>query len=472
MSAADFGRRLRNGSGRSRSNKIARLRRLIAIRLNCLVIMSHKNRKRIARISRRIGIRPLLGVLAFACAAEAQPVIMQRPQYSAPPPALQQAQNNEMQVFSPAAAFLNMLQEINPYQWGPVSFRPSLSYSFSYATGVQSSPGTNSATVVQTFSPNFPFVIGRHWTLDYSPSWTFYSSGQLQNSLDHTASLSWGTSYEDWNLGFSQGYSRSDSPLIETGAQTDQQGFSTALNASYQFNNKLSLSMGVSQNINLINNSGSSTNSFGNLANSYSWSTMEWLNWQFWPRLNAGIGVGAGYTTQAGSPDSLNEQASGRVNWRATDKTSFQLSVGVQDQQYMSGAAGNLLTPIFGGTIQYQPFKQTMFSLNASRSVSPSYFQSQNTENTSLTASLNQRLLKKFSLGLSGGYSTVNYVATTSGASTGRTDDTYSFSANLSHSLTKRGTISASYSYSENRSGVTGFSYSSNQIGVQVGYQF
>jgi len=39
-----------------------------------------------------------------------------------PPPALQQAQNNEMQVFNPAAAFLNMLQGINPYQWGPVSF--------------------------------------------------------------------------------------------------------------------------------------------------------------------------------------------------------------------------------------------------------------------------------------------------------------------------------------------------------------
>jgi uncharacterized protein (PEP-CTERM system associated) len=104
--------------------------------------------------------------------------------------------------------------------------------------------------------------------------------------------------------------------------------------------------------------------------------------------------------------------------------------------------------------------------------VSPSYFQSQNTETTSFTAGLNQRLLQKFNLGLSGGYTKTDYIATSNTAVVGRTDDTYSFSASLSHSLTKRGTISASYSYSENSSNVTGSAYSSNQIGVQVGYQF
>jgi hypothetical protein len=434
--------------------------------------MSHRKRKRIARISRRIGIRPLLCLIAFASAAEAQPVIMQPPQYSVPPPALQQAQNNEMQVFNPAAAFLNMLQGINPYQWGPVSFRPSLSYSFLYGTGIQSSPGNQQASVVQTVSPNFLFVIGSHWTLDYTPSWAFYSSREFKNTLNHTAVLSWGTSYEDWVLGFSQSYNRSDTPSIETGAQTEQESYSTAINASYQFNTKISLDMGLSQNFNNIGNGGNPANQLGNLANSKAWSTMEWLNYEFWPRLSAGIGVGGGYTIQDGSPDSLNEQYQARVNWRATDKISFQLSGGLEDQQYLSGGAGALVTPIFGATIQYQPFEQTRLSLSANRSVSPSYFQSQNTETTSFTAGLNQRLLRKFNLGLSGGYTKTDYIATSSTAVVGRTDDTYSFSASLSHSLTKRGTISASYSYSENSSNVTGSAYSSNQIGVQVGYQF
>jgi hypothetical protein len=433
------------------------------------VNVNHKNRKRVARI----GILPLLGLLAFASVAEAQPVIMQPPQYSVPPPALQQAQGNEMQVFNPAEDFLNMLAGINPYQWGPVSFRPSISYSFSYATGVQSSPGTNAATITQTVTPNFLFGIGSHWTLDYSPSWTFYSSSQLQDSLNQSASLSWATSYEDWVLGFSQGYSFSDTPMTQTGAQTEQQSISTSLNASYQFNEKMSLSMEVGQSISLVSSSGNSTNSLGTLANSYSWSTMEYLNYEFWPRLNAGIGVGGGYSTQAGSPDSLNEQYSARVNWRATDKVSFQLSGGVQDQQYLGGgAAGDLITPTFGGTIQYQMFKRTELTLAASQSISPSYFKSQDTTSTSFTATLSQALPKNFSLGLTGGYSTTDYTATSSGVSSGRTDDGYSFSASLSHSLTKRGTVSGSYSYSENNSNVSGPAYSSNQIGVQVSYQF
>jgi len=53
-----------------------------------------------------------------------------------------------------------------------------------------------------------------------------------------------------------------------------------------------------------------------------------------------------------------------------------QLSVerGVEDQQYLSGGAGDLVTPIFGATIQYQPFEQTKLSLSANRTVGTSYF--------------------------------------------------------------------------------------------------
>jgi hypothetical protein len=42
----------------------------------------------------------------------------------------------------------------------------------------------------------------------------------------------------------------------------------------------------------------------------------------------------------------------------------------------------------------------------------------------------------------------------------------------LSRPILKRGTISVSYSYSENRSSATGFTYSSNQIGVSIGYSY
>ena len=136
----------------------------------------------------------------------------------------------------------------------------------------------------------------------------------------------------------------------------------------------MSLDMGLNQNFNYVGNGTSSPNYLQSLANSKAWSTMDWLNYQFWPRFNAGLGIGGGYTIQDGSPDSINEQYQARANWRATGKISFQLSGGLEDQQYLSGDASDLVTPIFAATIQYQPFEQTKFSSSASRTVNPASF--------------------------------------------------------------------------------------------------
>jgi uncharacterized protein (PEP-CTERM system associated) len=203
---------------------------------------------------------------------------------------------------------------------------------------------------------------------------------------------------------------------------------------------------------------------------------MDWLNYQFWPRLNVGLGAGFGYTIQDASPDSRYEQYQGRVNWRATDKVSFQLSGGLQDQQYLSGGAGDLITPIFSATIQYQPFEQTRLSLNASRSESASYFQNQVTENTGITADLNQRLLRKLYLDLNGGYGTTKYVSSIGSSSvalsTGRSDDYYSFNARLNCPFLKRGTFSVFYQYSDNSSSQSAFAYTSTQVGIEIGYRY
>jgi hypothetical protein len=391
-----------------------------------------------------------------------------------------------MQVFAPSETAPPL-----PLQLGPVTVHPHLDYQLLYGNGIQSSPGQQQDTIVQKVSPGVLFNLGDHWTLDYTPTLTFYSSTSFQNTVDQSVQLGWGTAYDDWFFSGSQSYASSSDPNVETAAQTDQETYSTAFNASYQFNDKMSLDVGLNQNLNYVGNGASPTNYLQNLANSKAWSTMDWLNYQFWPRLNAGIGAGIGYTIQDGSPDLLYEQYQGQVNWRATDKVSFQLSGGLQDQQYLSGGAGDLVTPIFGATIQYQPFEQTRLSLSASRSVSASYFQNQVIENTQITADLNQRLLGKLQLDIGGSYGTSKYVASigssSASLSTGRNDDYYSFNARLTYPLLKRGTVSVFYQYSENSSSQTGylqyyqanfllsqsaFAYTSSQIGIEIGYWY
>ncbi len=239
--------------------------------------------------------------------------------------------------------------------------------------------------------------------------------------------------------------------------------------------------MSLNQDLNYIGNSESLTNQLQPLVNTMAWSTMEWFNYQFWPRFSAGLGLGFGYNHQdaTNSPDSIYEQYQGRINWRATDKVSFRLSGGLHQQQYLSGDAGNLLTPIFGGTIQYQPFEQTQFSVNFNRTVSNSSYQSQVDIVTAITAGLSQRLLGRLTLDLSGGYSTTEYQASVVGLSTSRTDDVVSFNARLSCPFLKRATVSVFYAYSNNNStqsgfatAGTGYGYTSSQGGLELRYQY
>ena len=400
-------------------------------------------------------------VLALSFAARAQQVIIPAPSYPVTPPAVQESQeDNEMIVFGNVPS---SVQETQPFQFGIFNLRPHPFYRFLYANGILSSTNQAENTVINQFSPGFLLEIGRHWTLDYTPTWTFYSNSRFHDSLDHAVTLTGGTSYEDWTLGLSQGFTLSSDPLVETATQTSQETYTTAINASYQFNSKMSTDLGLSQNI-------ISADQFNS---SREWSTLDWLNYQFWPRLDAGAGVGLGYVNVQYGSDMLYEQLQCRVNWRATDKISFQINAGGEDRQFLGGA-GDLLNPVFGATIQYQPFEVTKISISADRAVSASYFTNSTTENIDFTGDLNQRLLGKLYLDLQGGYHTAKYVASASAASpvNNREDDYYTFGVQLSYAFAQRGTIAAFYQASSDSSTLAGYSYSSSQVGCQISYQF
>jgi hypothetical protein len=453
--------------------------------------MSVKLQSRSASKSRKIRCVALLTLFAMVRAEKAQQVIMSTPSSPAPvPSALSDALDSDMDVFKQVPSILLF----QPFQLGPVTAKPHVSYGVTYANGIQSSPGNPQSTTVQSLSPGVTLIIGTHWTLDYTPSLTFYSDTNLNDSVTHSVSLSGGVTYNDWVFSLSQGFSASSDPNVQTGAQTDQKSYSTSFSASYSFNDKVSLDSSISQNISEVGNSLNYTNFFPGFNNffpgltnlfinlnsgSRQWSISESLNYKFFPRLNGGISASFGYVDVDSGSDQINESVSGDVNWRATDKTSFAISAGVSDSRSLAAGSGDIISPTFSASIQYLLFEPTQLSLSASRGITTSYFQNQDSESTTLSVSLSQKLLQKYSLSLSGGYSTTDYIqfvpsggTTSSGTSTVRSDDSYSLSASLSRPFLKRGTISVSYSYSANRSSVTGFTYASDQFGVQIGYSY
>lgn len=420
-----------------------------------------KHRTRISSTSKTGAAGTTLAcLLAFVRAAEAQQVLAPPPEVPVIPSAQQQFQTNQV-GYIPAAELIP--GETPPLQWGPMDLRPHANYHLSYGNGIQSAPGQRLDSVVNEISPGWLFDLGRHWSLDYTPTWRFYSNNQLRDTLDHNVRLAGWTAYEDWVLGLSQGYATSSAPLVETGTQTFQETYSTALTASYLFNSKVSVDLAVSQNF-------VSAQSFSSYRE---WATMDWLNFQLWPRLNVAFGAGFGYVNLETGTDMTYEDYQGRVSWRVTDKVSFQANAGLEDRQFLSGGAPDLINPIFGLSLFYQPAEATTFSVSANRMVSASYFQNLVTENTSVNAGLSQRLFRKVYLGLTGSYTRASYVATASSAVfAGRTDDYYSFNVRLSSVFLKRGSIALFYQYTDNSSSQAGYTFSSNQVGLELGYKF
>jgi hypothetical protein len=400
-------------------------------------------------------------LLVMSRRSQAQQVIGAVPAVPETPPAMEPFATTPMDVFPPAGAAPGS-QPAQPFRYKILTLRPHVDYQFLYGTGILAAQGQPENTVIQQIAPGLRLDIGDHWILDYTPEWTMYSNNQFQNVFGQTASLVGGTVYESWVLGLAQSYTDTSQPQAETGAQTREQVFNTTVDGSYTMNSKMSLDLEVNQVFN-------STEQFQSYRET---STMDWLNYHFWDRFSMGIGVGIGYDNPDASPDMLFEQYQGRISWRATDKISFQLDGGVEDRQFLQGNYSSLLTPVFGGGIQYQPFEHTQISLHAGRTVDVAAFQNQITKNVGFDAGLDQRLLGKLSLGIDGGYQNIQYVNVGATSTSVRTDDYYFLNTRLSLTVLTRGKVSVFYQISDDSSTAPGFSYSSHQVGFELSFAY
>jgi len=368
-------------------------------------------------------------------------------------------------------------------QWGPVDVRPHFLYRFVYGDGIQAVLGQSSKTAINEVYAGVLFDLGKNWTLDYTPAVSIYSSSQFQNTVDQSVSLHGAASYGDWSFNLQQSYGKTTEPLVETGEQTEEDTYLTSLMASWAMNSKLNLQIGLSQNF----------LDAGNFQSLKEWTTPEWLDYRITTGFSMGLGVTLGYVSLSLSPHETFEEGQGRIQWNPGPKLSIQTSGGVEDRQ-LGGGAPDLITPVFGASINYQAFEHTRLGLNLSRSVSPSLFQSQVQTSTSLSATLHQDITKKLALSIDGSYFYSPYQNTalvpitgpflngsanqavgpvpTALLQTDRTDTQWSVDIHLSWALTDHGTIDVFYSRSENTSGLTLFSYSSVQVGFSLGYRF
>jgi hypothetical protein len=359
---------------------------------------------------------------------------------------------------------------VPPIQWGRITVRPVLAYEYRYGEGIPSSPTLREKTSIHALSLQLPCELGTHWTASYTPSWRSYSSDAFRDTMAHAVSLSGRTAYEDWRFGLNGAFNKSSDPLIETGRQTDQTSWSAGADASVQLSGKLGADFGVTYGSRSARASSGPADAA--LGGSNTWSNMNWLGYSFTERLTAGVGAGFGFSSAERGADTRYIVVQGRASWRPANKIAFAIEAGGERRRFDLPGAEASTTPVYGASLQYRPFPNTAFSLDASRSVAPAYFSDQVVESTSWGIALQQRLLARFHLGLAYSMRDSAYTGAVDEEAPDRDDDSRSFSARLSTAIGSRGSASVFYQNTRNSSGLALFDLSSNQFGFALSWRF
>jgi len=368
--------------------------------------------------------------------------------------------------------------------WGPINIHPHLVYTFTYGNGIDAQPGKQGNTAINTVTPGVLINVGKQWSLDYSPTFSYYSSPGFNNTMDEAVTLRGNWTSENWVFGLSQSYSSSSQPLIETGIQTEQEAYATALTASYQMGSELSLQLGLNQNFRDAEGDVQASTNVPPLTDLHEWTGNGWLDYQAGKMFGMAMGLILGYDKVDPGSDMPYEQLQGKINFHPGPKLTLTLSGGVEDRQFTGPSAPSLISPIFNGSLQYQIFQPTTIIINASRTTTPSFLTNAEVQvSTSFSGSIRQQLSKKLSLEGDASYSTTPYTGIET-AMVGfhfgnapalqvvRNDTTTSYRISLAYNIVERASLSIFYSLSDNTSSQSGFGYSSRQIGLSLSYQY
>ena len=371
-------------------------------------------------------------------------------------------------------------------RWGPFDFHPYVGYSFLSESGIGSRPGQHNGTTVNTISEGLSVNLGSRWIFNYGASSAFYSGSGYSDETSQFLSLSGSASWKDWLFGLSQAYSQSSEPLVETGAQTSQVGYGTALTASRQLGSRLSFYAGANQMFRF-------TSKFNNIEE---WSGSSGLNYQLFPQLSVGLGVGGGYDVVSQGPNIQFEEIQGVIGFHPGQRFSLNLSGGVEVQQFVGANASAFLTPVYAVSAGYLLSQATVLTLTAARTATPSYFTDLDNVSSIVSLQIQQRLTRKLGLEVAGGFRDTSFIGIEPGLFLNnyieyvpiiptaqiqggeipyidnvslsylapvRSDTTSFVQASLHYAFVERLTASAFYSYNQN---------SSSQVGVQLRYQY
>lgn len=250
---------------------------------------------------------------------------------------------------------------------------------------------------------------------------------------------------------------------VDVGGRTRVNIYTTNLGGSYYLSGKTFLSSQLGAAIYDYSTLLSSQAMFGNL----------FINYAYSEKLTFGFGGGGGYNfVDEPTPDQTFQQALARFDYNPSGKIKITASGGVEFRE-SDGNDNTYVSPVFGLGLDYHPFDGSSVRMDLNRRVNNSaVLTGQDYTTTSITASVRQRLLRRFSVGVTGGYENSDYFSVVNGVQSDRNDDYFFIQPAVDVNVTRFWTVGAYYLRRQNSSSLETYSFHDNQVGIRTSLTF
>ena len=349
------------------------------------------------------------------------------------------------------------------FRLGPFSIHPIVSAGLNYES-TTGSRTQGSSGFYGTISPAFTLTLGepatgRSVNMVYAGSLSLGSNTADREPYEQTFSLNGSLNFTKLNIGVGLDYSQLSGADRDAGGQNVNRnliGFS--FNASYAYSDKTSFSATLSAPLRL----------FGEGSSSEGVNSTAFVNYAYSPLTTLGVGFGLGTVEVEGGDTQVFEQILGRLTYTLTQKISFSGTVGYE---FRDAGSTEEITPVFGLGLTWAIREGTALTLSGQRSIENSAAQAgTNYTDTSLTASISQRLGDFIQFSGTVGYENASYTGVESGVSSNRNDNQLILQAALSTRVKDHWTVTGTVSYAKDFSNQD--SFKTVQTSLQLSYVF
>ena len=362
-------------------------------------------------------------------------------------------------------SLLRPLTLIPSLRLGPFDFRPQVTGGVTYDDNI-TLVATNTdklSDYIWTITPQLSAVAdntmdgyGTLLTLDYSPSFIFFSQHTANDTVDQHASLAGSWVMSKLSLGLKQRFDQTETGLIEVGERLRQRQYTTEVNSKYKLGEKTSIELNPRLTI-------SETES---LIGYTEWAADGFVNRQVTSKITGSLGGSAGYIDVEGDSQ-VYERPLARFRYALTGKVELEASAGAEWREFHHDRS-TTLTPVFGIGAAYHPFEGTTLTLEARRRDEISgALTNQDYTTTSVSLGVRQRVFDRLHLSFTGSYDNRDYHSVDPAFPAVRRDDIYTLRAELEMSLVRHFTVNVFYQYEKDDTNIPDRRFADNQVGIQ-----